>query len=76
PNPDQGKKVLDFVLSDDGQRHWANAFLRPVFPAAMTAEVRSRFIADSEYARAKPIDVFKLATVSKVIGERYRKDVG
>ncbi|HWL74494.1 MAG TPA: extracellular solute-binding protein, partial [Burkholderiaceae bacterium] len=76
PNPEQGKKMLDFVLSDEGQRHWANAFLRPVFPAAMSAEVRSRFVADSEYARAQPIDVFKLSSVAKVIGERYRKDVG
>ena len=47
PNPEQGKKMLDFLLSDEGQRHWANAFLRPVFPAAMSAEVRSRFVADS-----------------------------
>ena len=76
PNPEQGKKMLDFLLSDEGQRHWANAFLRPVFPAAMSAEVRARFVADSEYARAQPIDVFKLSTVAKVIGERYRKDVG
>ncbi len=76
PNPEHGKKMLDFLLSDEGQRHWANAFLRPVFPAAMSAEVRSRFVADSEYARAQPIDVFKLSGVAKVIGERYRKDVG
>ena len=76
PNPEQGKKMLDFLLSDEGQRHWANAFLRPVFPAAMSAEVRARFVADSEYARAQPIDVFKLSTVAKLIGERYRKDVG
>jgi len=76
PNPEQGKRVLDFLLSDEGQRHWANAFLRPVFPAAMSAEVRSRFLADSEYSRAKPLDVFKLAGAAKAIGERYQKDVG
>jgi putative spermidine/putrescine transport system substrate-binding protein len=76
PNPEQGRRVLDFVLSDEGQRHWANAFLRPVFPAAMSAEVRSRFLPDAEYARAKPLDVFKLAAAAKTIGERYQKDVG
>jgi len=76
PNPEQGKRVLDFLLSDEGQRHWANAFLRPEFPAAMSAEVRSRFLADSEYSRAKPLDVFKLAGAAKAIGERYQKDVG
>jgi putative spermidine/putrescine transport system substrate-binding protein len=76
PNPEQGRRVLDFVLSDEGQRHWANAFLRPVFPAAMSAEVRSRFLPDTEYARAKPLDVFKLAAAAKTIGGRYQKDVG
>jgi putative spermidine/putrescine transport system substrate-binding protein len=76
PNPDQGRRILDFVLSDEGQRHWANAFLRPVFPAAMSAEVRARFLPDAEYARARPLDVFRLAAVARTIGERYQKEVG
>ncbi len=76
PNPEQGRKMLDFVLSDDGQRHWANAFLRPVFPAAMSAEVKGRFLPDADYARARPLDVFKLSAAAKVIGERYQKEVG
>ncbi len=75
PNPEQGRRMLDFVLSDEGQRHWANAYLRPVFPAAMSAEVKSRFLPDAEYARARPLDVFKLAAAAKVIGERYAKEV-
>jgi putative spermidine/putrescine transport system substrate-binding protein len=76
PNADNGRKLLDFVLSDDGQRHWANAFLRPVFAGAMTGDIRSRFLPDAEYAKARPLDVFKLAAASKAIGERYQKDVG
>ena len=75
PNPEQGRRMLDFVLSDEGQRHWANAYLRPVFPTAMSAEVKSRFLPDAEYARARPLDVFKLAAAAKVIGERYAKEV-
>jgi len=75
PNPEQGKKVLDFVLSDEGQRLWANAFLRPVIPAAMSPEVKARFLPDADYARAKPLDVFKLAAAAKTIGERYQKEV-
>jgi putative spermidine/putrescine transport system substrate-binding protein len=76
PNPEQGRRMLDFVLSDEGQQHWANAFLRPVFAAAMSAEVKSRFLPDSDYARAQPLDVFKLAAVAKTIGERYQREVG
>jgi putative spermidine/putrescine transport system substrate-binding protein len=76
PNPDQGRRILDFLLSDEGQRHWAGAYLRPVFAAVLTAEMKSRFLPDADYARARPIDVFKLAAASKAIGERYQKEVG
>ena len=76
PNADNGRRVLDFVLSDEGQRHWANAFLRPVFPAAMSSEARSRFLPDAEYARSRPVDVFRLAGAAKAIAERYQRDVG
>ena len=76
PNADNGRKVLDFVLSDEGQRHWANAYLRPVFASAMSTEARSRFLPDSEYKRTQAVDVFKLAAASKVIADRYQKEVG
>lgn len=76
PNPQQGQQILDFVLSEEGQRHWANAFLRPVFPGAMSAEVRARFLPDSDYARARALDVTRLAAAARVIGDRYQKEVG
>ncbi len=38
PNPDNGKKVLDFVLSDESQAMWGNAYLRPVFADRLSAE--------------------------------------
>jgi putative spermidine/putrescine transport system substrate-binding protein len=76
PNPELARKILDFVLSDEGQRHWANAFLRPVFAGAMSADVSAKFVAESEYKRATPLDVQRLASVSRTIAERYQKDVG
>ena len=75
PNPELGKRILDFVLSDEGQRHWANAYLRPVFANAMSSEVKARFLPEAEYQRAKPIDVQRLAAVTRSIAERYQKEV-
>ena len=75
PNPEQGKRILDFVLSDEGQRHWANAYLRPVFAKAMSDDMKKRFLPDADYQRAKAIDVQKLADASKAIGTRYQKEV-
>src|SRR3546814_1954573 len=69
--PIYGKKVLDFVLSDQSQAMWGNAYLRPVFADKLSAEVKSKFLPDSEYARAKAVDLKKLAASQKAIVDRY-----
>lgn len=74
PHADNGRKVLDFVLSDEGQALWANAYLRPVRAGAMSKEVQSRFLPASEYARAKTVDYAKMAAVQKAFSERYLKE--
>ncbi len=75
PNPANGKKVLDFVMSDEGQAVWANAYLRPVRASAMSKEAQAKFLPASEYARAKAIDYAKMAEVQKAFSERYLKEV-
>jgi putative spermidine/putrescine transport system substrate-binding protein len=74
PQAANGKKVLDFVLSDEGQAIWANAYLRPVRAVPMPADVQSRFLPASEYARAKTVDYSKMATVQKTFSDRYLKE--
>lgn len=75
PNAANGKKILDFVLSDDSQVMWGNAFLRPVFADKLSAEAKTKFLPAAEYARAKPIDLKKLAGAQKTIIERYKNEV-
>jgi putative spermidine/putrescine transport system substrate-binding protein len=75
PNPANGKKVLDYVLSNAGQAHWASAFLRPVRAVEISKETQSRFLPASEYARAKPLDYAKMAEVQHAFSERYLKEV-
>jgi putative spermidine/putrescine transport system substrate-binding protein len=75
PNAENGKKVLDFVLSDAGQALWANAFLRPVRPSAMSAEAQSRFLPADEYKRAIAVDYAKMASVQKGFSDAYLKQV-
>ncbi len=75
PNAENGKKVLDFVLSDESQTMWGNAYLRPVFPERLSSEARSRFLPDSDYSRAKPVDLKRLAAAQPKIIERYRAEV-
>jgi putative spermidine/putrescine transport system substrate-binding protein len=75
PNPDNGKKVLDHLMSDQGQAVWANAFLRPVRAKAMSKEAGDKFLPASEYARAKAIDYGKMAEAQAAFVKRYQDEV-
>jgi putative spermidine/putrescine transport system substrate-binding protein len=75
PHASEGKKVLDFIMSDEGQAVWANAYLRPVREKAISKEAQTRFLPAAEYARAKAIDYGKMAEVQKGFSERYLKEV-
>jgi len=75
PNPDKGKKILDFIMSDKGQAVWANAFLRPVRASAMSEEAQSKFLPAADYERASPVDYGKMAEVQEAFGERYLNEV-
>ena len=71
PNAAKGKQVLDYVLSDKGQALWTNAFLKPARPVKLPEAVSSKFLPDSEYARATPIDYAKMELVQKGFSDRY-----
>lgn len=75
PNPENGKKILDFVLSSKGQKVWAEAFLRPVITSAMDAETKKKFLPDSDYERASAVDFAKMASAQTNFAQRYLKEV-
>ena len=75
PNPELGHEILDFILSDQGQAIWANAYLRPVREAALSEEVAARFLPAEDYARARPIDYARMADVQAGFVEAYRAGV-
>lgn len=75
PHMANGQKVLDFVLSDKGQRIWANAYLRPVRANAMNKEIQAKFLPASEYTRAKTVDFAHMARVQKTFSDNYLNNV-
>jgi putative spermidine/putrescine transport system substrate-binding protein len=75
PNPEAGKKILDFIMSDKGQAVWANAYLKPIRASALSKEAAAKFLPESEYARAKPIDYKKMAQVQNRFRDRYLSEV-
>ncbi|MEG3127777.1 ABC transporter substrate-binding protein [Pantoea cypripedii] len=75
PHEANGKKVIDYVLSDKGQAIWANAFLRPVRTSAMSPEAKKYFLPDSDYARAKTVDYQQMADAQKAFSARYLSEI-
>ncbi|UYG01297.1 ABC transporter substrate-binding protein [Halomonas sp. GD1P12] len=75
PHSDNGREVLDFVLSDEGQAVWADAYLRPVREEAISDEARQVFLPDSDYARASAVDYAAMAQAQREFSERYLSEV-
>lgn len=75
PHAANGKKVIDYVLSDKGQAIWASAFLRPVRTGAMSAEAKKYFLPDSDYARAQTVDYQQMAAAQKAFSARYLSEI-
>jgi putative spermidine/putrescine transport system substrate-binding protein len=71
PDKAKAEKVLDYFLSDKGQAMWANAYLRPARPIELPESIKSKFLPDSDYARAKSVDWAKMESLQSGFTERY-----
>ncbi|SDN49419.1 ABC transporter substrate-binding protein [Afipia sp. GAS231] len=75
PDKDKAKKVMDYLLSDKGQAIWTNAYLRPARPIELPEAVKSKFLPDSDYARAKSVDWGQMENMQKGFVDRYLAEV-
>ncbi|QGZ37309.1 extracellular solute-binding protein [Stappia indica] len=75
PHEETGKKVLDFILSDEGQAIWTNAYLQPARPVELPAEVAAKFLPASDYERAVAVDYAEMEKAQAAFGERYLNEV-
>ena len=75
PDKEKAKKVIDYLLSDKGQAIWTNAYLRPARPIELPEAVKSKFLPDSDYARARSVDWGQMENVQKGFVDRYLAEV-
>ena len=75
PKPELGKRVLDFILSDEGQAIWTNAYLQPSRPVELPADVAEKFLPASDYERAVAVDYAEMEKAQAAFGERYLAEV-
>ena len=71
-----GKKVLDFVLSDEGPGDLGQCLSASgARRATLSAGAKAKFLPDSEYARVRTVDFAKMAAAQKAFTERYLAEV-
>lgn len=75
PHPEAAKKALDFILSDEGQAIWTNAYLQPSRPVELPEEIAAKFLPASDYACAKAVDYAEMEKAQGPFGERYLSEV-
>jgi putative spermidine/putrescine transport system substrate-binding protein len=75
PDKAKAQKVLDFLLSDQGQAIWTNAYLHPARNVPLPAEVQKRFLPAKDYERAKSVNWGDMSAVQKAFVDRYLAEV-
>lgn len=61
PRPDATRRYFDWLLTPEAQAEFARGYFRPILPEAIPAELKTKFLPDAEYARAKNLDLAKMA---------------
>lgn len=75
PNAANGKALLDFTLSDEGQKLFTESYLRPVRDVAIDPVISARMLPESDYKRVIYPDFIKMREVQDAASARWRSEV-
>jgi putative spermidine/putrescine transport system substrate-binding protein len=75
PNEANGKALLDFTMSDEGQKLFTESYLRPVRNIAIDPAISARMLPESDYARVVYPDFSKMRDVQENATDRWRSEV-
>ncbi|MFM9280588.1 extracellular solute-binding protein [Paenibacillus jiagnxiensis] len=75
PNQENGKKYIDFMLSDEGQQLFAAGYVRPIRNVDIPQETKDKFLPEQDYERVKSVDYEQMNKVQSEVNERWKSDV-
>ena len=75
PNRENGEALINFTLSDEGQRLFTESYLRPVRNIKIAPEIASKMLSDSDYKRVADPDFAKMRNVQDEAIKRWRSEV-
>jgi putative spermidine/putrescine transport system substrate-binding protein len=75
PRPEAGKKLIDFALSDEGQKLFAASYLRPIRDVQVDPAIAAGMLPASAYEKVTSPDFAKMRNVQKAFVERWKAEV-
>jgi putative spermidine/putrescine transport system substrate-binding protein len=75
PHGDNGKKLINYLMSPEGQQLFAKGYVRPIDTTALSGEIKSKFLPDSDYIRVKDVDYGKMADVQEQFSARWIREI-
>jgi putative spermidine/putrescine transport system substrate-binding protein len=74
PRPDNGRLLLDFALSDEGQRLFVESFLRPVRDVDVDPAISAQLLPASDYERVVGTDFAAMQAAQEAVTRRWRDE--
>lgn len=75
PNEENGKQLLDFYFSEEGQALFAEGYMQPV-TGDVPAEMQDKMAPAEEYERVGTVDYVRQGEVQQEFNDLYREAIG
>ena len=75
PRPEQAKKYLDWLLSDEAQKLMAEAFFQPVMKVELAADLKGKFPPPEMFAKAIVPKLSEMSTQADAIKKRWEQEI-
>jgi putative spermidine/putrescine transport system substrate-binding protein len=75
PHLAETRAYFDWLLTTAAQAEFAKAFFRPVVAGAMPAAIAAQFLPAAEYARARPLDLARMAAAADALKRAWVREI-
>lgn len=75
PHPEATRAYFDWLLTNPAQAEFAKAFFKPVVAGALPAAIAGKFLPAGEYARARPLDLARMASAADALKRAWVDEI-
>jgi putative spermidine/putrescine transport system substrate-binding protein len=75
PHPEETRRYFDWLLTKPAQAEFAKAYFRPILPGALPADIAAKFLPESDYQRARPLDLARMAGAADALKKAWLDEI-